>query len=98
MLVQAVHGHAGSTHAEVWTHPLGPVAHVGQLIHDVRDEAKAGQQVESGRLAMAGARGRKAAGEVGISRTDETGGLKMQGVSIRAQIGKRRRKESGWEK
>lgn len=91
VLVQVVHGHAGPTHAEVWTHPLGPVAHVRQLIHGVREEAKAGQEVESSRFAMAGGREEKAASRGG-NQQDETGGLKMQGVSIGAQIKKEKEK------
>lgn len=61
MLVEVVHGHAGSAHAEVGTHPLGPVAHVGQLIHGVRAEARAGQAVgvESGRFGDGGSKDRK---------------------------------------
>lgn len=34
MGIEAVHGHVGSAHPKIGTHPLGPVSHVRQFIHD----------------------------------------------------------------
>lgn len=74
MLVQVVHGHAGSSHAKVWTHPLGPVAHIRQLIHDVREAARAGLQVESGQFGDGGSK-RGKGGRRGGNQQDEAWGF-----------------------
>lgn len=58
-MIEGIHRHVGTTHSKVGAHPLRPVTHVCQLIHDVErkvvivvvrsDERRRSAEVEANR-------------------------------------------------